>query len=58
MTTDEHIDVCAASAVKLVTFRWNPPPRHWVEKLHAAGARVWFQSGLMEPRLDGEGRRT
>jgi enoyl-[acyl-carrier protein] reductase II len=52
MTTDAHIDVCVASAVKLVTFHWNPPPKHWVDKLHAAGARVWFQTGLVEQAED------
>jgi NAD(P)H-dependent flavin oxidoreductase YrpB (nitropropane dioxygenase family) len=48
MTTDAHIDVCVGAGVKLVTFHWNPPQRHWVETLHASGARVWFQTGLRE----------
>jgi enoyl-[acyl-carrier protein] reductase II len=48
MTTDAHVDVCIAAGVKLVTFHWNPPSRHWVDVLHLAGAKVWFQTGLVE----------
>jgi NAD(P)H-dependent flavin oxidoreductase YrpB (nitropropane dioxygenase family) len=48
MTTDAHIDVCVAAGVKLVTFHWNPPERHWVDALHLAGAKAWFQTGLVE----------
>ena len=48
MTTDAHVDVCIASRVKLVTFHWNPPLRHWVDTLHKSGARVWFQTGVLE----------
>jgi enoyl-[acyl-carrier protein] reductase II len=47
-TTDAHIDVCVASGVKLVTFHWNPPRRQWVDTLHKSGARVWFQTGVLE----------
>jgi NAD(P)H-dependent flavin oxidoreductase YrpB (nitropropane dioxygenase family) len=48
MTTDAHIDVCVAAGVTLVTFHWNPPLRQWVDTLHASGARVWFQTGVLE----------
>ena len=52
MTTDAHIDVCVEAGVKLVTFHWNPPLAPWVETLHGAGAKVWFQTGLVEQALD------
>lgn len=52
MTTDAHIDVCVAEGVKLVTFHWNPPNRRWVDLLHQAGARTWFQTGLVEQALE------
>jgi NAD(P)H-dependent flavin oxidoreductase YrpB (nitropropane dioxygenase family) len=48
MTTDAHIDVCVAERIKLVTFHWNPPEKRWVDALHLAGAKVWFQTGLVE----------
>jgi NAD(P)H-dependent flavin oxidoreductase YrpB (nitropropane dioxygenase family) len=48
MTTDDHVKVCAAKGVRVVSFHWNPPERRWVEWLHAAGAKVWFQTGLVE----------
>jgi len=43
-TTDAHIDVCIAEGVKLVVFHFNVPPRHWVDRLHRAGCRVWQQA--------------
>jgi NAD(P)H-dependent flavin oxidoreductase YrpB (nitropropane dioxygenase family) len=52
MTTDAHIDACVQAGVKLVTFHWNPPLAQWVEALHQAGAKVWFQTGLVEQALD------
>ena len=47
-TTDAHIDVCVAERVKLVVFHQNVPPRQWVDRLHAAGCRVWQQAGSVE----------
>ena len=52
MTTDAHINACVEAGVKLVTFHWNPPLARWVDTLHAAGAKVWFQTGLVEQALD------
>src|SRR5262249_7362476 len=47
MTTDAHIEVCVAAGIRLVTFHWNPPQRSWVDALRQAGAKVWFQTGLV-----------
>lgn len=52
MTTDAHVSVCVEAGVKLVTFHWNPPLAQWVDTLHGAGAKVWFQTGLVEQALD------
>lgn len=51
-TTDEHIDVCIAERVPLVVFHFNVPPRHWVDRLHTAGARVWMQAASVEQAVD------
>ena len=47
-TTDEHIEHCLELGVKLVAFHHDAPPRRWVERLAAAGARVWFQASSIE----------
>jgi nitronate monooxygenase len=47
-TTDAHIDVCVAEGVKLVVFHMNVPPRAWIDRLHAAGCRVWQQAASVE----------
>jgi NAD(P)H-dependent flavin oxidoreductase YrpB (nitropropane dioxygenase family) len=52
MTTDAHIAACVEAGVKLVTFHWNPPLSQWVDSLHQAGAKVWFQSGLVDQALE------
>jgi NAD(P)H-dependent flavin oxidoreductase YrpB (nitropropane dioxygenase family) len=41
--TDEHIEVCVTEGVKVVVFHWSLPLAAWVERLHAAGAKVWVQ---------------
>jgi len=47
-TTDAHIDQSVALGVGLVAFHHDLPPARWVDRLHAAGARVWMQvSSLM-----------
>jgi NAD(P)H-dependent flavin oxidoreductase YrpB (nitropropane dioxygenase family) len=51
LTTDDHIAVCIAEQVKLVVFHMNVPPKEWVDKLHASGARVWMQVGSVEQAL-------
>jgi NAD(P)H-dependent flavin oxidoreductase YrpB (nitropropane dioxygenase family) len=52
LTTDAHIDACVEADVRLVTFHWNPPLAQWVDMLHGAGAKVWFQTGLVEQALE------
>src|SRR6187455_899758 len=47
-TTDAHIDICVAERVRLVVFHFNVPPRVWVDRLHAAGCRVWMQAASVE----------
>jgi enoyl-[acyl-carrier protein] reductase II len=51
-TTDEHIDVCVAERVRLVVFHFNVPPRHWVDRLHSGGCRVWMQAASVEQAVD------
>ena len=51
-TTDEHIDVCVAERVRLVVFHFNVPPRHWVDRLHAGGCRVWMQAASVEQAVE------
>lgn len=52
-TTSDHINVCIAEQVKLVVFHMNVPPREWVDRLHAAGARVWMQAGSVKQAVEG-----
>ncbi|MEO8335356.1 MAG: nitronate monooxygenase [bacterium] len=52
LTTDAHIDVCVAEQVKLVVFHQNVPPTSFVEKLHAAGAKVWMQAATVKQAAD------
>jgi NAD(P)H-dependent flavin oxidoreductase YrpB (nitropropane dioxygenase family) len=51
-TTDAHVDVCIAEGVRLVVFHINVPPRIWVDRLHAAGCRVWTQVGSVDQAID------
>jgi enoyl-[acyl-carrier protein] reductase II len=41
--TDAHIDVLVEEQVPVVVFFWDPPQQAWVDRLHAAGAKVWMQ---------------
>lgn len=52
IVTDAHIDVCIAEGVKLVVFHMNVPPKVWVDRLHAAGAKVWMQAGSVQQAVD------
>jgi enoyl-[acyl-carrier protein] reductase II len=51
-TTDAHIDVCVAERVPLVIFHFNVPPKHWVDRLHAGGSRVWMQAASVTQAAD------
>jgi enoyl-[acyl-carrier protein] reductase II len=44
-TTQDHIDIAAGARAPIVVFHWNVPSRAWVEQLHAAGSKVWMQTG-------------
>lgn len=50
-TTQDHIDIAAAAGVRLVVFHWDVPTAAWVAQLHAAGARVWVQTGDVQVAL-------
>jgi NAD(P)H-dependent flavin oxidoreductase YrpB (nitropropane dioxygenase family) len=50
--TDAHIDVCVSERLKLVVFHMKVPPRAWVDRLHAAGCRVWQQAASVEQALE------
>jgi len=52
LVTDAHIDACIAERVRLVVFHMNVPPRAWVDRLHAAGARVWMQVASVRQALE------
>jgi NAD(P)H-dependent flavin oxidoreductase YrpB (nitropropane dioxygenase family) len=51
-TTTEHIEICGEEGIKVVVFFWNLPPVAWVDRLHAAGAKVWMQVGSVERALE------
>jgi len=44
-TTEQHIEVCLAERVPVVVFFWHLPPRDWITRLHAGGAKVWMTVG-------------
>lgn len=44
-TTQDHIDLAASARIPVVVFHWNAPVQSWVTQLHAAGCRVWMQTG-------------
>ena len=46
--TDDHVDACVQLGVPLVVFHHDPPPRAWVQRLTAAGCRVWMQVSSLE----------
>jgi NAD(P)H-dependent flavin oxidoreductase YrpB (nitropropane dioxygenase family) len=47
-TTVEHIEVCLAEQVHVVTFFWHPLPVDWVARLQAAGVKVWMTVGSVQ----------
>ena len=38
----EHIEVCVAEKVPVVTFFWDDPPDEWLSRLRAVGIHIWF----------------
>ncbi len=53
--TDEHIEVCVTEGVKVVVFHWRLPQAAWIERLHAAGAKVWMQVGSVDRAREAVG---
>lgn len=50
-TTQGHIDVAVDARVPLVVFHWNLPKASWVAQLHAAGSKVFMQTGDVDVAL-------
>jgi len=53
----EQIDVVCDAGVAAASFHWGHPPRAWIDRLHAAGARVLEQVGSVDEarRAVGDG---
>jgi enoyl-[acyl-carrier protein] reductase II len=43
-----QVEACAEDSVPIVSFHWGSPPQDAIERLHAAGCRVWEQVGSVE----------
>jgi NAD(P)H-dependent flavin oxidoreductase YrpB (nitropropane dioxygenase family) len=43
-----HIDAVCAAGVAVASFHWGHPSRAWIDRLHAAGVRVFEQVGSVE----------
>src|SRR4051812_10936959 len=50
-TTQDHIDLAAAARVPIVVFHFDVPRADWVAQLHAAGSKVWAQTGDLQVAL-------
>ena len=46
----EHIEVCVAEKVPVVTFFWDDPPGEWLSRLRAAGSNIGFKSAAWTKR--------
>jgi NAD(P)H-dependent flavin oxidoreductase YrpB (nitropropane dioxygenase family) len=57
LTVPDQIDVVCEAAVPVVSFHWGHPPRGWIDRLHAAGTRVFEQVGSVDAarRAVGDG---
>ena len=56
-TDEPRIDAVCEAAPAAVSFHWGHPPRSWIDRLHAAGSRVFEQVGSVEDakRAAGDG---
>jgi NAD(P)H-dependent flavin oxidoreductase YrpB (nitropropane dioxygenase family) len=45
LATMDHVAVVCAAGVPVVSFHWGHPPAAWIERLHAAGVKVFEQVG-------------
>lgn len=50
-TTQDHIDLAASARVPIVVFHFDVPIAAWVTQLHAAGCKVWVQTGDVQVAL-------
>ncbi|MEO4043943.1 nitronate monooxygenase [Hoeflea sp. CAU 1731] len=50
-TEEAHIDVCAEEKAPVVSFHWGNPDRAFIDKLHAAGCKVWEQVGSVKAAI-------
>lgn len=41
----EHIEVIEEQRPEVVSFHWEIPRREWIDRIKAAGAKVWMQVG-------------
>lgn len=48
LAREDQIQTCIDEHVPIVSFHWGPPPRAFVERLHAAGIKVWQQVGSVD----------
>ncbi|GAA3300678.1 nitronate monooxygenase [Dactylosporangium vinaceum] len=51
-TTDEQIDAVCAAGVAVASFHWGHPPQQWIERLHAAGVKVFEQVGSVTAAVE------
>lgn len=51
LTTEAHIELCEREKPSVVVFFWNLPPESWIERLQAAGCRVWMTTGSLAGAL-------
>jgi NAD(P)H-dependent flavin oxidoreductase YrpB (nitropropane dioxygenase family) len=47
-TEQAQIEVACAAGVAVASFHWGHPPRAWIDRLHAAGVRVFEQVGSVD----------
>jgi NAD(P)H-dependent flavin oxidoreductase YrpB (nitropropane dioxygenase family) len=47
-TEPAQIDAVCAAGVAVASFHWGHPPRAWIDRLHAAGVRVFEQVGSVD----------
>ena len=47
-TEPAQIDAVCAAGVAVASFHWGHPPRDWIDRLHAAGVRVFEQVGSVD----------
>jgi NAD(P)H-dependent flavin oxidoreductase YrpB (nitropropane dioxygenase family) len=48
LTDEPRLDAVTEAAPAAVSFHWGHPPRAWIDRLHAAGSRVFEQVGSVD----------